>query len=302
MLSPREREAYRRSLRSLLRPVVRDVLSRGIPYPALDGIVRELYVETAARDFALPGRRSTDSRVSLLTGLHRKEVARLRVRAGEEVLAAAPESIPTRIIGRWMATRGYVDERGRCRAIPYEARGAGAPSFVRLVRDLGIDVPARSVLDEMLRVGAVEELGRGRVRLRRELHLPPDRAAKLALLGTDPGELFATIAHNIDAPDASWLQRKVAYDNLGADALPELREAAKVIGTDFVRSANALLAARDRDRNPAAPGGRRSRAMLGVYYCEADCELAAPPPEAAAPTRTAFPRGRGRRRSGTRST
>jgi hypothetical protein len=301
MLPAREREAYRRSLRSLLRPVVRDLLSRGIPYPALDEIVRELFVETAARDLALPGRRSTDSRVSLLTGLHRKEVARLRGADGK-LLAAPPESIPTRIIGRWMATRGYVDEGGRCRAIPYDARRARAPSFVRLVRALGVDVPARSVLDEMLRVGAVEAVRGERFRLRREVHLPADREEKLLLLGTDPGELFTTIAHNIDTPEAAWLQRKVVYDNLGSDALPELREAAKAMGTDFVRSANALLAARDRDRNPGAPGGRRSRAVLGVYYCEADPELAVPPPGAAAPTRTAVPRGRVRRRSGTRST
>lgn len=291
-----ERAAYRCSLESLLRPVVRDLLARGVPYPVLDGLVRELYVETAARDFALPGRSSTDSRVSLLTGLHRKEVARLRGRRNDAPREAPPQSIPTRIIGRWMATRGYVDARGKSRAIPYEAKRAGAPSFVRLVRDLGIDVPARSVLDEMVRVDAVETVRGGLLRLRREVDLPPERETKLALLGSDPAELFTAIAHNIDVPAEPWLQRKVVYDNVGSDALPELRESAKDLGADFVRGANALLASRDRDRNPGAPGGRRSRAVLGVYYCETDSEPAAPP-SGAARRRRATAGGPGRRRS-----
>jgi hypothetical protein len=298
VLSSRQRETYRRSLRSLLRPVVRDLLARGIPYPSLDEMVRELFVETAAHDLALPNRRATDSRVSLLTGLHRKEVARLRGRDGEDL--PAPESLPSRVIGRWMATRGFVDARGRSRTIPYEARRPGAPSFVRLVRELGADVPTRSILDELVRVGAVEIVRGGRLRLRREVDLPPDLETKFALLGTDPGELFATIAHNIDHPDAAWLQRKVRYDNLGSDALPELREAAQLVGADFIRTANALLAARDRDRNPGAPGGRHSRAVLGVYYCEADSEPAAPPP-ARARERATVRSGRAQRPSGKRS-
>jgi hypothetical protein len=298
VLSSRQRETYRRSLRSLLRPVVRDLLARGIPYPSLDEMVRELFVETAAHDLALPNKRATDSRVSFLTGLHRKEVARLRARDGGDL--PAPESLPSRVIGRWMATRGFVDSRGRSRTIPYEARRPDAPSFVRLVRELGVDVPTRSILDEMVRVGAVEIVRGGRLRLRREVDLPSDLETKVALLGTDPGELFATIAHNIDEPDAPWLQRKVRYDNLGSDALPELREAARLVGADFIRTANALLAARDRDRNPGAPGGRRSRAVLGVYYCEADSEPAALPP-ARARERAAVRGGREQRLSGKRS-
>jgi hypothetical protein len=231
-------------------------------------------VQTAVRDFALPFKPPTDSRVSLVTGLHRKEVARLRHGAVDlPPKVSAAGSIASRVIGRWMTMRSYRDARGRPRRIPYESRSARAPSFVRLVRDLGIDVPARSVLDELIRTGAVEMIDGSTLRLCAEVLVPAgDLSAKLPILASDPAELFATIAHNIDSSDDSWLQRKVVYDNIGADALPDLREAARVAGAEFIRAANELLASRDRDRNPRAPGGRRSRAVLAVYYFEADAE------------------------------
>ena len=86
--------------------------------------------------------------------------------------------------------------------------------------------------------------------------------------------------HNIEHADAPRLQRKVVYENIGSDALAELQASARRLGETFVRRANALLASRDRDRNPQAPGGQRSRVVLGTYYFE---ETVATAPEPAPP-------------------
>ena len=131
-------------------------------------------------------------------------------------------------------------------------------------------------------------------RLRGEL------ARLYGILANDPGELFTTIAHNFDEPETPWFQRKVDYDNIGSDSLLELRQAAKAAGEEFIRVANALLAGRDRDRNKRAPGGRRSRVVMGAYYFESDVEpgLSAARLEDA-PVR---PQGRGDRRGRKRPT
>ena len=59
-------------LARLLRPLVRLCIRSGMTFPALAQLLRELFVNVAEHDFALEGKEQTDSRVSLLTGIHRK--------------------------------------------------------------------------------------------------------------------------------------------------------------------------------------------------------------------------------------
>ncbi|MBM4266948.1 MAG: hypothetical protein FJ144_10090 [Deltaproteobacteria bacterium] len=270
MLPPGLKEQFAAAIRRLLRPVVRQLVAYGVTYPALDQMIRELYVESAETDFALPHKRATDSRVALLTGLHRKEIARLRGRSRtSDAPVEVEDTVVTRVIGRWMGGPPYSDTRGRPRPLPYESRRPRAATFARLVRDRGVDVPIRSVLDELLRTGVVEITDDGVVHLKQEANVPAgDLEGKLSLLASDPGEVFSTIVHNVENPERPWLQRKVVYDNVGSEALEELRGEARATGEEFIRRANVLLAERDRDRNPDAPGGSRSRVVLGVYYFE----------------------------------
>lgn len=279
MLARPLKEQFLVAIRRMLRPVVRQLIAYGVSYPAFNKLVRELYIDVAEQHFALPFKRQTDSRLALVTGINRKEVSQLRRRKATAGAAVEVEDTAvTHVIGRWMAGPPYADAGGHPYRLPYEASTARAPSFARLVRDLGVDVPVRSVLDELLRTGAVELLPAGDVQLVKEAHIPaPDTEGKLTLLGSDPAETFSTIIHNIEHPDTPWLQRKVVYDNIGSDALPELGEATRALGEEFVRRANTLLASLDRDRNPSAPGGKRMRVVLGTYHFEEETTPAEPP-------------------------
>jgi len=289
------------AIRDVLRPIVRQLIAYGIPYQVFDGLVREVYLDVAEEEFRLPYKRQTDSRLSLMTGLNRKEIAHLRERkpTRSEVTPAADTTL-THVIGRWMAGPPYATPDGHARRIAYESSQRNQPSFANLVHEAGADVPVRSVLDELMRIGAVELLPDGDVALRTEAHIPPAAAeAKLALLGTDPGELFRTIVHNVEHPDAPRLQRKVMYDNVGTEALQALNAEARRLGEDFIRRANALLASYDRDRNRNAPGGKRHRVVLGAYYFEDEQRDPTAPPDVPPPDASrARPPGRIRKSPG----
>jgi len=267
-------DALASALRRLLRPVVRQLLSWGASYSLFDSVARSVFVEVAEDEFALPRKRLTDSRVSLVTGLHRKEVARLRREPRRERAEKPLEtSIVTRVIGRWMARAPYATRDGRSRPLPYDQRRAGEASFSSLVAEVGFDGRVRSVLDEMVRIGAAHWREDGMVELKQEAHLPAaDLDAQLALLGSEPAELFHTIAHNIERPTEAWLQRKVVYDRVGRDALPALRVALRGEAENLLRHANALIEAQDHDTNPDAPGGRRTRVAIATYYHEEPVE------------------------------
>jgi Family of unknown function (DUF6502) len=277
----------------MLRPVVRHLIAQRITYPVLAQLLKEIYVDVAEAEFTLPFKRQTDSRLALVTGVTRKEVSRLRRRQQRSPAPVALEDhLVTHVIGRWIAGPPYASADGTPHRLPYKSERSNVASFARLVRDLSVDIPVRSVLDELLRAEVVALLPNGDVALQQEAHIPTeDAAAKLALLGTDPAELFCTIMHNIERPDAPRFQRKAAYDNIGADALATIRVAAQRTGQAFIRSANTLLAMHDRDRNPRAAGGQRMRVVLGTYYFE---EPAAPTEPAQRVQRTGPP-GRMRR-------
>ena len=295
MLPRALKEQFTTAIRRMLRPVVRQLIAYGVTYPAFNRIVRQLYIEVADQHFALPFKRQTDSRVALVTGINRKEVSQLRRRRKTVKVDSVEveDTVMTHVIGRWMAGPPYADAAGHPHRLPYESESARAASFARLVRQVGPDVPVRSVLDELLHIGVVELLPDGDVCLREEAHVPAaDAEGKLTLLGSDPAEVFSTIVHNIEHPDAPRLQRKVVYDNIGADAVPELSTAARELGEEFIHRANALLASYDRDRNPNAPGGKRLRIVLGTYYFEEDAAPPATPPAAKDATK---PPGRIRR-------
>jgi len=279
MLSKTRTARFLAAIRHLLRPVVRQMIAFGVPYQSFDRIVRGLYVEVAERDFPLADKRQTDSRLSLITGLNRKEIANLRQQSGSaEALPTGDDSAITHVIGRWMAGPPYATPDGHARPLPYEPGTKRQPSFARLVQEAGADVPVRSVLDELMRIGAADISPDGVVELRPDSYIPaPDSDAKLAHLGTDPSELFQTIVHNIEHPDAPRLQRKVVYDNIGGEAREALQEEARRLGEEFIRRGNALLASYDRDRNPDAPGGAPLRISLGTYYFEEQVVGDAPP-------------------------
>ena len=85
-------------LTRLLRPLVRLLIRAGVTFPALSDLLRELYVNVAEHDFALADKEQTDSRISLLTGIHRKEVRRLRG-------AGAPvRSVPSSVSKSYVAS------------------------------------------------------------------------------------------------------------------------------------------------------------------------------------------------------
>ena len=96
-------------------------------------------------------------------------------------------------------------------------------------------------------------------------------AGKIHILGTDVALLIGTIDHNLHEPQGQpRFQRKVAYDNLPAEALPRLRELSAEHGQNLLQELDRYLAQQDRDANPNTHGTGRKHAGIGIYYFEED--------------------------------
>lgn len=253
----------------LLRPLARILLRNGVPFGEFADLAKSAFIEVAERDFAIPGRKQTTSRISVLTGLTRKDVARLRdqLHSGEAAVAEREYNRAARVITGWVRDPQFQGEGGEpLPVLPIE----GTPGFGDLVHRHSGDMPVRAVLDELERVGAVAREGDA-VRLLSRGYVPQTgEAEKLHILGQDTALLVETIDHNLRADGDPRFQRKVAYNNLPAEVLPELRALTAQQGQRLLEEADRLLSRHDRDVNPAAGGSGRKHAGLGIYYFEQD--------------------------------
>src|SRR3569623_329546 len=214
----------------------------------------------------------TDARISVITGLTRKDVARLKGTAAPDDSAAVEQyHRAARVIGGWLRDARFLNKAGRPAALAFDGNVA---SFSELVKSYSGDIPPRAMLDELLRVGTVERGKNGTLRLVTAGYVPKGSSTdQLHILGSDVALLIGTIDHNL-TPDQRepYFQRKVAYDNLPVEALAPLRAMTEEKAQALLEEINRYLAKHDRDTNPAAQGSGRKHAGVGNFYFERDVD------------------------------
>jgi hypothetical protein len=245
------------------------LLRNGVPYQTFADIAKRVYVDLATEKFDIPGRKQSKSRVSILTGLSRREVLRVKRLPAQDDLGALDRiNRAARVIAGWVRDRRFSDESGQPTDLPFDG---GNICFLQLVKAYSGDAPARAVLDELMRVGVVERTPDGRIHLLERSYIPKaEEIDKIAILGSDTSDLVSTIDHNICHPDAPFFQRKVNYDNLPSEALPELKKLAGEQSQALLERLDRWMSERDRDVNPRVPGTGRKRAGVGIYYFQED--------------------------------
>lgn len=252
----------------MLRPLVRLLLRHGISYGTFADLAKWVYVDVADKEFNVAGRKQTVSRVSVLTGLSRKEVSRIQaIKTPDDEAVVQQYNRAARVISGWLRDEQFTTADGEPAVLPLE----GNNSFAELVKAYSGDMPARSILDELVRVKAVT-LTDGSVQLLTHGYIPSDgEEAKLHILGTDVALLINTIDHNLEASQGQpRFQRKVAYDNLPEEVLPQLRQLSSEKAQALLEELDRHLVKHDRDSNPEIKGSGRKRAGLGIYYFEED--------------------------------
>jgi hypothetical protein len=252
----------------LLRPLCRLLLRNGIPYGAFTDIAKRAYVDIAMKEFDVPGKKATISRAATITGLSRKEISRVMgMEDRDDSDMVARYNRAARVVYGWVHDKTYSTPAGETADLSFENSG---PSISSLVKAYSGDVPPRAILDELLQIGVVEKTGEGKYRLLERAYIPKaGEAQKLALLGRDVAGLLTTMDANIHGVNEKpFFQRKVFYDNLPQEALPELREMLADRGQQLLEFLDQWMAARDRDVNPDAEGTGRKAAGIGIYYFE----------------------------------
>jgi hypothetical protein len=245
----------------ILRPMVRILIRNGVPSDALTQLVRKTYVDVAASDFQLNGKRQTVSRISVITGLHRKEVARLRAIDVVGVRAAgAARNRAASVLTAWLRDPDFVDRKGD----PLDLVFAGTNSFSELVRRYSGDMKPRAMADELLACGAIEQAN-GKLRLSARGYIPgTDVDDLIAMLGTDAAQFIETIDNNLTS-SAKRYQRKVEYENVAAEHAAEFRTLSARLAQQLLEELDRWLASRAADADSRKP---TMTLGLGIFQIE----------------------------------
>jgi hypothetical protein len=254
---------------SILRPLVRLLLRNGMPYGTFAELAKWVYVDVASRDFSLEQRKQSASRVSIITGLNRKEVARMQSLSPlSDDHSVEEHNRAARVVSRW--ARNYPDASGEgALTLPFTG---DQDSFSQLVKEYSGDMPARAVLDELLATGTVVREANGSLRLTTKLYIPRGTdSSKLPILGQDVSDLIATIDHNLTCkPEQLNFQRSMFSNNISNEAAEILRQDAMVHAQSLLDHQHKQLAKYDRDVSPDVGGTGRKRVTLGIYFYEED--------------------------------
>jgi hypothetical protein len=252
---------------ALLQPLARALVANGVTYPVFAQAMKRVFLEAARAELLATNKRLTDSSLSLLSGVHRKDVRVLNVATEQEPVRAL--SIAIEVSTRWSSDIQFCNEDGTPRTLPVRSRSSGEVSFETLTQAVSKDFHSRSVLEELLRLGVVRLDGEV-VTLQSDEFVPRESFAEAAyFLGANGHDHLAAAVNNLQAhgsgEDSPFLEHAVFADELSPESVHQLQLLARRLWvTAFKRFAQAAQDAVDKDRELTA-GENSQRIRFGAY-------------------------------------
>ena len=254
----------------LCRPLIRLLIEKGMSFPQFRELMKELYVEVADTHFSLDDKKPSDSRIFVLTGVHRKDIKRLRQQVEQDNSPiSSSASLSGEIVARWNSMAEYLDDKGSPRQLFKSGKHEEA-GFDQLVSSVNKDVRPRVILEEWLRLNIVRVKG-DYVVLNKSAFVTNKEFKEMAYyLGHHIHDHLASCVNNILAEDEPMLERSVYYASLTEDSVNKLNTLANKKGNELLQHLNKqAIKLYDADKNKA---DANYRMRLGVYWYQAQLD------------------------------
>lgn len=267
------------AVRRLMKPLVRGLLRHGVTLSGLEEMLRALYVDVARDELSKQGK-VTQSAVSLMTGVHRKDVRRLleadASKEGEALFEVSASSIGARVLMMWSGDPAYSDGAGQPVKLPRRA-AAGLPSFDALVQQVSKDVRPRAVFDEWRRLGliAVEaedpadpsQSGKGDewvVLQETAFTAEPGAQERYFFFGRNLADHVDAGLQNLSGVGEPTIDQAVFYGGLTAGSVTRLKGLSRTLGEEAIRRLNSE--AYQLKQNDRGQEGADRRMTFGAYF------------------------------------
>jgi hypothetical protein len=262
------------SFRRVLRPLIRILVRSGVRYDEFLELVKGVYVESAVRDGLGDGVKPTRAKISISTGVPRRDVDRFIDHDG--ALPAAPRTLTktlAEILNVWHTDPQFVGPYGI--PLELEVRGHKGRSFTDLVKAVEHGAAPGLILDELIRLRTVVWSGDTHVRTVSRAFIPVEEMspAQLEFFGNALTRLAGTLQYNLDRANAGKrLERSVQSDRgLPPEVVPIFEKHVRERVTDLLTDLDNWLSPYSAQ---VQPGVEMQKVGLAVF------QFVDPPPDA----------------------
>jgi Family of unknown function (DUF6502) len=257
------------ALKRVVAKLVRLAITFGVTYPIFEDLLKRSYVEVSSKEFRLQGKEQTDSRITLLTGLNRRDVRQIRATIHND--EPFIRSLERRVADRWTQPP-FIDSEGHRAPLPRLASVGGEVSFEALVQEVSTDIRASVLLEQWLTQGFARIDGQDRVVFLSEYFSGRgSKAADMAMnLAHSVSDMIAGYTDLMTNVEPRRLRVNITYcNNLSYESMEELFVSAskRIVSSDAMNRHGEELVAADRGRPDA-----RQRFTFCTYMYRTDMD------------------------------
>ncbi len=255
---------------AMLAPLIRLLVAHGVTYPQLAVALKPAFLRAAHAELAQSGKRINHSAISLVSGVHRKDVRALSSQSRATREQEPLQSLADEVADRWASDPHYLGQDGLPLALAVRNGSAQSePSFERLSQSVTRDFHSRAVLDELVRLGRIE-VSDDIVRLDRKRAIA-DRSfvQTMDYIARNVHDHLAAIEGNLSAAQTAGglphLEHSVTAENLGLESVEALQELARRVLESSTRRIGAL-SEECVERDSQHAGSHALRMRFGMYF------------------------------------
>ena len=255
------------ALRRVIDPLIDLMFDTGITVQEFSQLIRDRAVRSAAARVARESGRSSNSRVAIITGLARAEVARILDTNEASFSSRVGQHPARRVLAAWYDNQRFLDADGDPSVLPIFGR---RKSFEQLVAAHSGGIPVRAMLDQLAQISAVEILPGQRVKVKSRVPIFKGMTCNaIANVGERTRDLLSTLKSNLRATSSPLFEGTAFVCDADLESVPLVRRQIAEQGTAFIDGATSLLTrSRSRPRRSRVKESSHCRVGVTVYYFE----------------------------------
>ena len=261
------KEATFTALKRVVDPLIDVMFDTGITVREFSRMIRDTAVRSAAERVAKENGRSSYSRVAIITGLARAEVARILETTGSSFGARTEQHPVRRVLAAWHSNQRFLCANGDPAVLPIFGRKR---SFEQLVAAHSGGIPVRAMLDQLLQINVVEIVSGQRVKAKTRVPIFKGMTrSAIANVGERAGDLLSTLKNNLYTTASPLFEGTAMMCDVDVNVLPLLRRQMGEQGATLIEGASSLLGRfRVKSKRSSSKKLSQCRAGITVYYFE----------------------------------